>query len=255
MLLVLTTCPTSTAGQAGRDSLTELLFWDTGLLSFIRSRGIYNWGMSDTEEHLLVSESSRRMRGATVLGMTWFLFPPLVGHLGAGLRACAVNAAGWRAAPFAMSRGSQGALAVVQTTFLQLFLLSLSPRPTESSQGGSVCSTLITGGFSQHSNSTQIPHHEPLEPRHSHKSSTCPWKGSSSRLQLREKFGTHRTPGQQSAECSNPTAHKFLDATGRGGTVAMLIHPHDGELATYKTCPQFSPRKSILSAGCWRHSA
>ena len=108
MLLVLTTCPTSTAGQAGRDSLVELLFWDMGLLSFIRSRGIYNWGTSDTEECLLVSERSRRMRGATVLGMTWFLSPPLVGHLGAGLRACAVNAAGWRAAPSARSRGVPG---------------------------------------------------------------------------------------------------------------------------------------------------
>lgn len=76
-----------------------------------------------------------------------------------------------------------------------------------------------------------------------------PWKGSSSQLQLRVKFGTHWTPGWQSEECSNPTAHKCLDAAGRGGTVAMLTHPHDGELTTYKTCPQFSPRKSILSAG------
>lgn len=145
--------------------------------------------------------------------------------------------------------GSQGALTVVQTTFPQLFLLSLSHGPTESSRRRSVCSTLITGGFSQHTNSTQVPHHEPLEPRYSHRSSMCPWKGSSSQLQLGVKFGTHRTPGRQSEECSNPTAHKCLDATGQGGSVAMLTHPHDGELTIYKTCPQFSPRKSILSAG------
>lgn len=79
-------CPTPTAGQAGKDSLVELLFWDMGLLSFIRSRGIYNWDTSDTEKHLLVSESSRGMGEATVLGMTWFLSPPLVDHLGAGLQ-------------------------------------------------------------------------------------------------------------------------------------------------------------------------
>lgn len=106
--LVLTTCPTPTAGQAGKDSLVELLFWDMGLLSFIRSRGIYNWDTSDTEEHLLVSESSRGMGGATVLGMTWFLSPPLVDHLGAGLRTCAVKAASWRAALSARSRGVPG---------------------------------------------------------------------------------------------------------------------------------------------------
>lgn len=76
--LVLTTAPHPQQARQERTVSLSFCFGIWGCYPSLESRGTYNWDTSDTEERLLVSESSR-MRGATVLGIgLWFLSPSLL---------------------------------------------------------------------------------------------------------------------------------------------------------------------------------
>lgn len=94
--------------------------------------------------------------------------------------------------PSPSCRGAPGDLSVlVQATFYQLCVPLSTLDHLRGGWWGSICSTLITGNCSYHTDSVHVPHRNIRGPGTTSNPQTCPWnRGLSTQLYLRVKPGT-----------------------------------------------------------------